>query len=242
MNSKQTKRLIVKYHEQEISFDIEYRNRRTMAIHIEPPDRVSVYAPMGIPEDIIKERVRLKGRWILNKLIQLKDMVPENPNIVFADGQSFLFLGKKYPLKILKNGRKRPKVFFSDDKFYLELDESDHIKMRKAMGKWYRNKADRIIDDRVGIYIDIIGRAPQDIKVKEQKKRWGSCTAKGKLYFNWRIIMAPPAIIDYVVVHEMCHLIHLNHSKYFWQEVGSVLPDYKKRRKWLRANSLKLDF
>ena len=142
----------------------------------------------------------------------------------------------------MKNGRKRPKVFFNNDRFYLELYELDHIKMRKAMEKWYRKKADRIINDRVGIYIEKIGKKPQNVTVKEQKRRWGSCTAKGKLYFNWRIIMAPPGIIDYVVVHEMCHLAYLNHSKIFWQKVGSIFPDYKKRRKWLKDNGLKLDF
>jgi len=113
--------------------------------------------------------------------------------------------------------------------------------MRKAMEKWYRKKADRIINDRVGLYIEKIGKRPQVVKVKEQKRRWGSCTAKSKLYFNWRIIMAPGGIIDYVVVHEMSHLVHANHSKKFWQKVESVLPDYKKRRKWLKDNGIKLN-
>ena len=235
-------RLSVEYKNQRINFDVEYRNRRTMAIQIAAPDKILVYSPMGIPEDIIRERVRSKGRWILNKLIQLKDTKLKIPDRIFADGEPFLFLGKNYPLQILKNERKRPRVFFNDDKFYLELYELDHIKMRKAMEKWYRKKADRIIDDRVGIYIEKIGKRPQDVKVKEQKRRWGSCTAKGKLYFNWRIIMAPPAIVDYVVVHEMCHLVYLNHSKKFWQKVELVLPDYKKRRKWLRDNGPRLNF
>jgi len=242
MNLKKEIRLSIIYQDQRISFDIEYRNRRTMAIQIMPPDKVLVYSPMGVPEDIIRERVKSKGRWILKKLIQLRDIGPGTRDRIFASGQLFLFLGKNYPLTILKNGRKRPRVFFNDDRFYLELCELDHIKMRKAMEKWYRKKADRIIDDRIGIYIEKIGKKPQDVKVKEQKRRWGSCTAKGKLYFNWRIIMAPPAVVDYVVVHEMCHLVYLNHSKNFWQKVGSILPDYKKRRKWLKDNGLKLYF
>ncbi len=230
------------YQDRKIDFDIEYRNRRTMAIRIMPPDKILICSPMGVSEDIIRERVRSKGRWILKKLIQLRDIGPETRDRIINDGQSFLFLGKDYPLTILKNGRKRPRVFFNDDRFYLELHELDNVKMRKAMEKWYRKKADRIIDDRVSIYIEKIGIKPQDVKAKEQKRRWGSCTSKGKLYFNWRIIMAPPAIVDYVVVHEMCHLAYLNHSKNFWQKVESVFPDYKKRRKWLKDNGLKLDF
>jgi len=229
-------RSFVIYQDRKIIFDIEYRNRRTMAIQVMPPGRILVCSPLGISEDIIRERVRSKGSWIVKKLVQLREIKLVIPDRVFINGQPFLFLGKNYPLQILKNGRKRPKVFFSDDRFYLELYELDHTKMRKAMEKWYRKKADRIIDDRVGIYIDKIGKRPQDVKVKEQKRRWGSCTAKGKLYFNWRIIMAPPAIVDYVVVHEMCHLAYLNHSKNFWQKVESILPDYKKRKKWLKDN------
>jgi len=234
-------KLSVIYQDRKINFDVEYRDRRTMAIQITAPDKILVCSPMGVPEDIIRERVKSKGKWILKKLIQLRDIGPGTRDRIFTSGRLFLFLGKNYPLQILKNGRKRPRVFFNDDKFYLELYELDHIKMRKAMEKWYRKKADRIIDDRVGIYIEKMGKRPQDVKVKEQKRRWGSCTAKGKLYFNWRIIMAPPAIIDYVVVHEMCHLAYLNHSKNFWQKVELVLPDYKKRRKWLKDNGLKLD-
>ena len=207
------------YQDQIIDFDIEYRNRRTMAIQVMPPDKILVVSPLGVPEDIIKRRVRLKGNWIVKKLIQLREIKLRTPDRTFVDGHPFLFLGKDYPLQILKNGRKIPKVIFTENRFNLELHELDHIKMRKAMEKWYRKKADRIIDDRVGIYIEKIGKRPQDVKVKEQKRRWGSCTAKGKLYFNWRIIMAPPAIVDYVVVHEMCHLVYLNHSKKFWQKV-----------------------
>ncbi|MCK5254807.1 MAG: M48 family metallopeptidase, partial [Deltaproteobacteria bacterium] len=91
------------------------------------------------------------------------------------------------------------------------------------------------------VYVNEIGKRPRIVKVKEQKRRWGSCTAKGNLYFNWRCVMAPSAVIDYIVVHEMSHLAIPNHSKRFWQKVGSVLPDYKKRRKWLKDNGLRLD-
>jgi predicted metal-dependent hydrolase len=78
-------------------------------------------------------------------------------------------------------------------------------------------------------------------KAKEQKRRWGSCTSRGDLYFNWRLAMAPPGIIDYIVVHELCHLAHKDHSRKFWDLVGSILPDFKKRKKWLKENGLKLE-
>ncbi len=234
-------KLSVIYENQTIDFGIEYRNRRTMAIQIKPPDRVIVLSPHGIPERIIRNRVKSKGSWIIKKLSELKHINPEAYRKNFIDGEHFLFLGKNYGLRIIKNSRKIPKVFFQDSRFYIETSDSDQYRIRKAMEKWYRKKADRIINDRVEAYAHKIGKEPVYIKVKEQKKRWGSCTAKGALYFNWRCIMAPPGIIDYIVVHEMSHLVHPNHSKRFWQKVGSVLPDYKKRRKWLKDNGLRLD-
>lgn len=229
------------YLDRKIDFDIEYRNRRTMAIQVMPPDKVLIISPLGVPEDIIMRRVRSKGNWIIKKLVQLREIKLNTPDRTFTDGQQFLFLGKNYPLYVLKNGRKIPKVIFTENRFNMELHEFDHEKMRRAMEKWYRKKADRIINDRVEVYTHEIGKRPKIVKVKEQKRRWGSCTAKGNLYFNWRCIMAPPAIIDYIVVHEISHLAVLNHSKRFWQKVGSVLPDYKKRRKWLKDNGLRLD-
>ena len=229
------------YLDHKIDFDIEYRNRRTMAIQIMPPDKVLIISPLGVPEDTIRRRVKSKGNWIVKKLIQLGEIKLNTPDRIFSDGQPFLFLGRDYPLHILKNERKIPKVIFTEKRFNIELSELDPGKMRKAMEKWYRKKADRIINDRVEVYVNEIGRRPRIVKVKEQKRRWGSCTAKGNLYFNWRCIMAPPAVIDYIVVHEMSHLAIPNHSKRFWQKVGSVLPDYKKRRKWLKDNGLRLD-
>ncbi len=104
------------YQDQIIDFDIEYRNRRTMAIQVMPPDKILVVSPLGVPEDIIKRRVRLKGNWIVKKLIQLREIKLRTPDRTFVDGHTFLFLGKDYPLQILKNGRKIPKVIFTENR------------------------------------------------------------------------------------------------------------------------------
>ncbi|TET07215.1 MAG: M48 family peptidase [Candidatus Atribacteria bacterium] len=98
-----------------------------------------------------------------------------------------------------------------------------------------------IIDKRVNFYIPKIEEELNQVKIKEQKKRWGSCTAKGNIYFNWRTIMAPSNVIDYIVVHELCHLAYSNHSKKFWDKVESILPDYKERRKWLKKYGIRMD-
>lgn len=231
----------VEYQGRIIEFDLEYRDRKTLAIHVRPPGVVKVFSPPGVPEYEIKSRVKSKGRWIIGKLDEVKHLDPEKFRKRFINGESFLFLGKNYDLRIISNGRKIPRVFFSNDTFYLETGIFEKEKLRKTMEKWYRKKAGVIINDRVEIYSGKIGRMARSAHVKEQKRRWGSCTAKGDLYFNWRLAMAPPGIIDYVVVHEMSHLVHADHSKRFWDKVGSILPDYKKRRKWLKENGIRLD-
>jgi predicted metal-dependent hydrolase len=231
----------VEYNGRTIVFDIEYRNRRTMAIHIRPPGDVMVFSPLHTDEEMIRERVRSKGRWILKKIAEIKHLDPKKFKKKFVQGEKFLFLGKHYNLKIIKNGRKIPKVFFEDGVFYLEAEILDYERSKKAMEKWYRGKADRIISDRVEHYSQKLGNFPRSAKAKEQKRRWGSCTSRGDLYFNWRLVMAPPGIVDYIVVHELCHLIHGDHSRKYWDLVGSILPDFKKRKKWLKENGLKLE-
>lgn len=109
--------------------------------------------------------------------------------------------------------------------------------------KIYKKKAKEQIQKRVEYYSAFIPESTKinRIMVKEQKKRWGSCSSKGNLNFNWRLILAPPEVLDYVVVHEMCHLKYMNHSKEFWCEVERILPDYKERRKWLKEKGTSLE-
>ena len=102
--------------------------------------------------------------------------------------------------------------------------------------KLYRGKAAEYIPQRCAYYAGILGVSYGRISIREQKTRWGSCSAKKNLNFNWKLMLAPPDVLDYVVVHELCHLIHLDHSPAFWALVGSVLPDYRARRRWLKEH------
>ncbi len=100
----------------------------------------------------------------------------------------------------------------------------------------YKKLARKVITARTEYYASILGTTYNTLSIRDQKTRWGSCSGRNNLSFNWRLILAPPEILDYVVVHELCHLVHMNHSKEFWTLVGSILPDYKIRRKWLKEN------
>ena len=117
---------------------------------------------------------------------------------------------------------------------------------RLALEKRYRDAAKEYIPMRVAYYAltysHFISHPYHTITIRDQKTRWGSCSSRGNLSFNWRLMLAPPAVLDYVVVHELCHLEHMNHSKDFWQCVESILPDYKERRKWLKEHGQELTF
>ena len=105
-----------------------------------------------------------------------------------------------------------------------------------ALVNKHKKYARKIFEARVAYFQQFTGGKYTSITIRDQKTRWGSCSGRGTLSFNWRLILAPPEILDYVVVHELCHLTHMNHSKEFWELVGSVIPDYKMKRKWLKEN------
>lgn len=110
------------------------------------------------------------------------------------------------------------------------------IRRLETLEKRYRNAARQQFESRVAYFHRITGGNYTSITVRDQKTRWGSCSSRGTLSFNYRLIFAPPVILDYVVVHELCHLTHMNHSKSFWNMVASVMPEYKECRKWLREH------
>ncbi|MBO5095030.1 MAG: M48 family metallopeptidase [Lachnospiraceae bacterium] len=107
---------------------------------------------------------------------------------------------------------------------------------RSALEARYRKAAREYITARVAYYEPIIGVTHTRLSIRDQKTRWGSCSSRGGLNFNWRLMLAPPRVLDYVVVHELCHRKEMNHSKAFWHAVETVLPDYRELRKWLREN------
>jgi len=152
-----------------------------------------------------------------------------------------MYLGRHYSLQLdIKEELKYPVVKLYHGKFVVSTPIRNEELIRKAMEEWYRSKALQRIKKRIQFYQPKIRVKPNKVTVKEQKKRWGSCSSRDNLNFNWRIIMAPLNVLDYIVVHEMCHLVYLNHSQDYWDLVQSILPDYEKRREWLKKNGIRL--
>jgi len=209
--------------------------RKSIALIVEPDGRLVVRAPMRVSDADIKHLVKQKERWIREKQKQVKDKSTQSKPKVYMDGEEFLYLGKSYQLKIVAD--LNPALVLSR-KFYLS-----HRALPKAeivFTEWYREQARAVISERVKLYAARHGFKYRKIRVTSAMTRWGSCSSLGNLNFTWRLVMAPPEVIDYVVVHELAHLRVDNHSKEFWNQVERIMPDYKQCLRWLKENGRKL--
>lgn len=225
-----------------IEFTVQYRKRKTLEIRIEPPDIIFVIAPKRASEKDILRLVELKANWIIKKLSELKEIEKLKRDREYVNGETFLYLGRNYYLKlIIDNKVSKPIAKLYKGKFYITTNTTDQDKLKESMKKWYYDKTLEKILERVEYFQFYFSVKPNSIKVKEQKKRWGSCTSRRDILINWRISMAPADVLDYLVVHEMCHMVHMNHSPDFWNLVEKIMPDYKKRREWLRKYGVSLD-
>jgi len=235
-------RLETQYDNKKLEFEVRYGKRRTLVIQMEPMEKILVLSPIGLSEDYIIERVLSKGEWILKKLAAFKDagFLPSKKQ--FVAGELFLYLGRNYKLHVLLNRNiVRPKVELAQNNIFIFSPLKEQEILRAALQKWFKKEANKIILQKVEYFKKILMAEPAQIKIKEQKRRWGSCSSRGNIYFNWRIIMAPDQVIDYIVVHEIAHLIHRNHSPIFYRLIESIMPDYKTRKKWLKDFGIRMD-
>lgn len=226
----------------DIEFNVDYSNRKTLAIEVEPNGEVNVVAPMEASEEEIIKKVKSRAAWIVQKQYEVRNINIYKINREAVNGESYLYLGRNYTLQLILNDKSKGidiKLFRG--KFIVTTYTKDEEKIKEALEHWYREKALQKINERVKYYSHFFNKQPKSIKVKEQKKRWASCTSKDELLFNWRCAMAPAYIMDYIVVHEMCHMYYKDHSKEFWNMVSGIMPDYEGRRMWLRENGIKLD-
>lgn len=223
----------------EIKFSYEYRKRKTLCIKVIGPDNVHVIAPKSVSKKEILTTVKNKAKWIIRKMSEIQELEEKKPTREYVDGELFMYLGRNIPLKLIFDETiRKPRVNLDHGNFVITSNTKDELILKHAMEEWYRNKTLQLILERIDYYQAYINEKPNVVRVKEQKKRWGSCSSKKSLNFNWRCSMAPINVVDYIVVHEMCHLEHMNHSKDFWQRVQMIFPDYKRSKEWLKKHSV----
>lgn len=237
----------IQYGNKKIAFEIIRGNReKTVAIYVNSPAGVVVRSPELIGEETIKKLIQKRAAWIVKRQELLKNQIPPATVKEFVSGEAFPFLGREYRLKVVKStSEKEGRCELRNKRFQVEinlsLDSGEAEKtIKRALMDWYLMRAKEKIQARVACFSRQIGRTPKSIEIKHQKMRWGSCSQSEGIRFNWKIIMAPLSVLDYVIVHELCHLIYPHHSSQFWQKVQSILPDYKRRKEWLKRCSYSL--
>lgn len=226
-----------------IEFEVIYSRRKTIAIKIDSAGNIKVCAPQGTSRGTIAKTVSGKAAWIIKHLQKIQfDQAQALPR-KYTDGELFMYLGREYPLQLdIDQEYGLIEIILAEGRFLVKTPAGDKGIIKSSLEAWYRHVAAGYIKGRLDHYQSLLHVSPSRIAIRNQKTRWGSCSNKGSLNFNWRLMMAPAEVVDYVVVHELCHLVHPNHSKNFWNQVSAVLPDYRVRKDWLKKNSARLDW
>lgn len=210
--------------------------RKTVSIFIERNGSVKVLAPITSSDEKVEAAVKSKEYQIFTKLAKWKELNQGKVKREFVNGQSFLYLGRNYRLKLNENQDVPLKIsggFFHLDKKYLS-------KADKVFKDFYRDKAEKKIKERMKLIEEKFQHKPTAIKVLELQNRWASWTPKNGLNFHWKCIMAPVSVLDYIIIHEMVHLKFPNHSTEFWNELDKKMPDYREHENWLKQNGVKM--
>ena len=210
------------------------KRKKTISIQVKNGN-IEVKAPFGLNQSYIESFIQKKEKWIKNK-IDLQKSIKELSEKKFIEGEIFKFLGEDLVLKINIGNKKE--AYVENEFLYLTINNKDNNKekIKKKMELFYRSSSKNILEEKTFSQAKKMNLYPKKVKVRSYKNRWGSCAYNGDISYNWKLIMLPEKIIDYVIVHELCHLIHFNHSKDFWKEVIKILPNYNDSKEWLRSN------
>jgi hypothetical protein len=214
-----------------VSSQIIRSKRRSLALQVQPDGSLVVRAPHFLKDSRIQQFIDQKKEWIEKATQKVKQRSEQLRFHSFEEGELFLYLGHEYPLHLAEDMFGK---FLFEDRFI--LSQKHRPKARRIIEKWYREEAFMVFTKRCQYFAGLMGVKYRSLSLSSAKSRWGCCTPHGTLRFCWRLVMAPMDIIDYVVVHELAHLKHLDHSARFWQLVREILPNYEVPKNWLKDN------
>jgi predicted metal-dependent hydrolase len=211
------------------------KRRKTISLQISDKSELVIAAPYFTPIGEINRFVQEKQNWIHKTIQRHKEESLKNKAKEYITGEMFYYLGELFPLETFFEKNERQGLVFWSNRFYLNTAYAAEKGMSYFVA-WYKKKATQHLRQRVDFFSHELNLRAKSIKITSAEKRWGSCSAEDNLSFSFRLIMAPPDIIDYVVVHELMHIKEKNHSTKFWQRVETVMPEYKTHRRWLKDN------
>lgn len=225
----------------DIEYQIIYKKRKTYGIYIDMYGNVELRVPKDANDTQIQKILEERYDWIIKKSNEIKEKTKGAQKKTYNQGEKFLYLGQELPIYITRVEGLQQNIAELDKaclKIYVKENEEEQI--QEALKRFYYQHCKAIIEKRVQYYSALIKVKPKSIRLTDNKSNWGTCNSKKELSFNWKLIMAPIEVIDYVVVHELCHIHHMNHDRSFWRLVGKYMPDYEKRRAWLSHSNWKM--
>jgi len=223
--------------------DIEYSlvrsRRKTASIYIERDGQVSILVPDKLTDRQVEALLESKRKWIYKGLAEWQDLNARRVHRDYVNSEGFLYLGRSYRLKLVPE-LSEP-LMLKDGYFCLRTNNGSLPDADAAFKAFYRAKGAVRIPPRVAYYQAKMDVEAKAVKLLDLKHRWASCSPGGNLNFHWKCMMAPLTILDYIVVHELAHLVYPNHTKAFWNELDKVMPDFQECKEWLRVNGAGMD-
>lgn len=218
----------------QIEWEIEYRERKTLAIKVFPDCTIKVIAPIGTHEREIRNKVKLKAGWIIKQQNYFRSFQPATTTRLYVSGETHLYMGRQYKLKILKENTHGIRLYRGI--FEISTPNTSALSVEILLTEWYKQKARTLLSE---LYDEVLLRYPKfykknpTLRIQKMSNRWGSCTKSGKIIINSELIKAPKACIEYIIIHELCHLLYPNHNKSFFNYLSTLLPDWEKLKERL---------
>ncbi|WP_435187960.1 M48 family metallopeptidase [Pseudothioglobus sp. nBUS_23] len=206
--------------------------RKTLSLTINENAELIIRAPKRLSIEKIQDFINEKENWINRKKRLIENQIKD----VTSNHNKLLYLGTLFPINVEQNASKE--LFFTGEEFIANSIEPDSLSL--SIKKWYKNKFKEIALPRVAYFANKHNLMVNQVRIKNQKTMWGSCSSKNNINLNYLLLMAPMGVIDYVIVHELVHTIHRNHSTDFWDSVESIMPEFQEHKRWLKKNGYKL--
>ena len=206
--------------------------RKTLSLTINENAELIIRAPKRLSIEKIQDFINEKENWINRKKRLIENQIKD----VTSNHNKLLYLGNLFPINVEQNASKE--LFFTGEEFIANSIEPDSLSL--SIKKWYKNKFKEIALPRVAYFANKHNLTVNQVRIKNQKTMWGSCSSKNNINLNYLLLMAPMGVIDYVIVHELVHTIHRNHSTDFWDSVESIMPEFQEHKRWLKKNGYKL--
>ncbi len=217
----------------DLRFEVRRSPRRSsVQITVDRGGELLLSAPEGCSSQVMEQFVREKRFWIYTKLAEKDALAPSVPKKHFVSGEGFAYLGRSYRLLLVDEQDVRVKL----ERGRFKMLRSAAQQGRDHMVRWYSERGQAWLEKRVARFQGRVGVKPERVNVQDLGYRWGSCAKGGTLFFHWRTVLLPPSIIEYVVVHELVHLLEPHHTPAFWVRVERAMPDFEKRKQWLAEN------